>query len=232
MPTAMNHTPDQDGHVVRMSFDQDNRAVLVTDANGMQTWFSYTVRVTRNRRAIGVPGAFDANGQRGDCGAQAPQVTTYALLLNFNQVVAPPRGVGNALTAAEQCVVICFAVTSNFGGSSTHRTRQARAQLTAADSRALTRAIHRNYTYDPRLQLLITHRSLGRVTSFTYETEPRHQSTDPLQSKPSSLRRQRHQLPRQTSPVASIRAASYDGLKSSDRFQSTVLPVIVDAPNL
>jgi len=42
---------DQDGHTTRMSFDKDNRAVLVQDANGIQTVYTFDSRGNRTNRS-------------------------------------------------------------------------------------------------------------------------------------------------------------------------------------
>src|SRR5262249_9561171 len=82
---------DQNGHTVRTVFDKDNRAVLLSDANGIQTVYTYDSRGDRTSVQIGVQAHVDAAGRVVVDSAQDAQVETYTYD-EFNQVVAKTDG--------------------------------------------------------------------------------------------------------------------------------------------
>ena len=158
---------DQDGHTTRTAFDKDNRVVLVTDANGIQTVYSYDSRGNRTSAQVGVQAHQDAAGRVIVDSTQDAQVETYTYD-EFNQVVAKTDGVGNALVSSDSALYIQLRQQFGVVDAATGKGKLV-AQLTAADIQNLKAQLTERYTYDRVGNYTSTTDHLGRTTSFTYD---------------------------------------------------------------
>lgn len=158
---------DQDGHTTLTSFDKDNRVVLVKDANGIQTVYSYDSRGNRTSVQVGVQAHLDASGHVVLDSTQDAQVETYTYD-EFNQIVSMTDGVGSALVSSDSALYVQMRQQLGVVDSGTGKGKPV-AQLTTADIQSLQAQFTEHYTYDRVGNYTSTTDHLGRTTSFTYD---------------------------------------------------------------
>ncbi len=160
-------TTDENGHVTKFTFDNDNRMVMMEDGNGIKTVYTYDSRNNRTSIQIGVQAHVDAAGKVVIDAADNAQVTTH-IFDEFNQLVATTDGVGNALTVSDSPLYRAMRKDLGFIDPATGLGKLA-AQLTAADKQALKDLFTERYTYDKVGNYTRTTDHLGRSTAFTYD---------------------------------------------------------------
>src|SRR5262245_42695902 len=89
-------TTDEHGHITRYVFDKDDRNVLITDANSINTVFQYDSRDNVTTIAIGVQASVNAAGQVVIADASGAQVSTF-VYDEFSQLIAKTDGLGNTM---------------------------------------------------------------------------------------------------------------------------------------
>ena len=170
---------DQNGHTTTTTFDKDNRVVLVQDANGIQTVYSYDSRGNRTSVQVGVTAHVNSSGAVVIDSTQEAQVETYAYD-EFNQVIAATDGVGNALISSDSALYIQMRKELGVIDTATGLGKPV-AELTAADIQLLTSQFTEHYTYDRMGNYTSTTDHLGRTTTFTYDALNRQlEATDAL----------------------------------------------------
>ncbi len=153
-------TTDEKGNVTRFSFDKDNNQVMVSDANGIETVFTYDSRHNQTSIAIGVQAALDANGRPVISDASQGQVTTF-VYDEFNQIVSSTDGVGNALVGSDASVYQQLRTQLGFAALV--------ANLSAADRTALLNRFTERFAYDRVGNLVRSVDHLGRITALEYD---------------------------------------------------------------
>jgi YD repeat-containing protein len=165
-------TTDENGKTTRMSYDRDNRLVLLEDANGIKTVFGYDSRHNRTSVQIGVQARMDASNHVVIDGTADAQVQTFAYD-EFNQLVAKTDGVGNALATSDAALYQPMRAQMGYAASA--------AALTDANRQALRAAYTERYSFDKVGNLLTATDAQGRVTQMTYDGLNREtQRTDAL----------------------------------------------------
>ncbi len=153
-------TTDENGHTSRLTFDKDNRLVLVQDANGIQTVYAYDSRNNRTSIQVGVEATLDAAGKIVVSSVTNAQVQTFEHD-EFNRIVSQTDGVGNALVGSDGALYA--AMRQELGYAATV------ANLSAADKQALLAAYTDRYVYDKVDNLVTRTDHLGRVTRMAYD---------------------------------------------------------------
>jgi len=153
-------TTDENGHTTQLTFDRDNRLVLVEDANGIQTVYTYDSRNNRTSVQIGVEASADAAGRVTVTSAANAQVQTIAYD-EFNRVISRTDGMGHALATSDSAL---YATMRQEMGYATMV-----AALSAADKQALLAAYTDRYAYDKVDNLVTVTDHLGRQTRMAYD---------------------------------------------------------------
>jgi len=151
---------DENGHITRLSFDKDNRLILVEDGNGIKTAYSYDSRGNRTQIAIGVQAHLDAAGKVVIDSAGDAQVQAFAYD-EFNQIVSRTDGVGSALTTSDSGLYRAMRQQMGYAAGV--------ASLSAADKQALLAAYTERYAYDRVGNTVTVTDHLGRVTRMAYD---------------------------------------------------------------
>ena len=144
-------TTDERGNKTLVAFDKDNRIVLLTDADGVQTVFSYDSRNNQTQVAIGVVAHMDASSHVVIDSVGSSHVTTY-VYDEFNQLVAMTDGVGNALVTSDDALYQAMRTKLGFAAMV--------SGLSASNKDALRELYTEHYTYD---------RVGNRVTSVDHQ---------------------------------------------------------------
>jgi YD repeat-containing protein len=159
---------DENGHSTRFSFDKDDRLVLVEDANGVKTVYSYDSNHNRTSIQIGVQATVDANRHVVVSSAAQAQVTTFTYD-EFNRVIAQTDGVGNALVGSNDAFYQNMRVSLGYPADAN--------ALTAAQKQTLRDLYTKRTTYD-RVGNALTHvDNQNRTTQFFYDALDRIEKT-------------------------------------------------------
>lgn len=178
-------TTDENGHTTRVFFDRDNRQVMVEDATGVKTVYTYDSRHNRTSVQIGVTAHIDANRHVVIDGTQNAQVTTYGYD-EFNQLVAVTDGMGNALTTSDD--PLYRALRKELGYVDWTGQGKLVAQLSAYDKQSLRDLYTERYTYDRVGNRTSLRDHLGRTTGFTYDALNRLTQTKDALNQVSTFR--------------------------------------------
>ena len=160
-------TIDENGHATRFWFDKDDNRVLVSDANGIETAFSYDALHNQTRVSIGVQAHVDAAGRVVIDDASQAQVTSF-VYDEFNQVVSSTDGVGNALADSDATVYRLLRLELGFA--------EMAADLSAADRTTLLNRFTERFAYDRVGNLVRSVDHLGRITALEYDAMDRLQA--------------------------------------------------------
>ena len=93
-------TTNENGHTTHISFDKDDRAILIEDANGIKTAYTYDGNDNQIGIYIGVEAHIDAESHVVFDNVDEAQITTYTYD-EFNQIIKKVDGMGNALAESD-----------------------------------------------------------------------------------------------------------------------------------
>lgn len=159
---------DENGELTRFSFDKDNRLVLVEDANGIKTVYTYDANHNRTSVQVGVQATIDADQHAIVTNADQAQVTTFTYD-EFNQLVARTDGMGNALADSNDARYQQMRVELGYLADA--------GSLTATQKQALRTLFTTRMSYDRVGNLTQQTDNLGRISSFAYDALNRLETT-------------------------------------------------------
>ncbi len=171
-------TTDENGHTTRVSYDKDDRAILIEDANGIQTAYTYDGNDNRTGVYIGVAAHLDNDGHVVFDDVEQARITTYSYD-EFNQIISRVDGLGNALVESDDPQYI--AMRAELGYVDGNGNGKLAADLTALEQAELKALYTERYSYDKVGNLIQSIDNEGRTTSYAYDGLNRRTSmTDAL----------------------------------------------------
>jgi YD repeat-containing protein len=153
-------TTDENGHTSRFAFDRENRLAMATDANGIQTIYSYDARNNLVSVAVGATAHTDAAGTVIVDSLADAQLQTFAYDA-IDRRIGTTDGVGNALASSDATLYRAMRVQMGYAASA--------AALSAADQQALRNAYTERSAYDRVGNEISMTDAQGRVTSAAFD---------------------------------------------------------------